>query len=389
MALVTVEDVLSLFGHDAEQDAFWVYCSDGAATVGTVQVAGNVLTLTHADATLPLPVITIDPFNLTLAANLTIGLLVAAINALPAGVWQAGIYCHSSSVSTDLLETGVLNALLIANQQTLIITGDYLITQLIARAGDFLDRYCGRNLEQTPYLHERYDGGEQKVFLKNWPIKEITEVCSGKLDVIKIKCTSATARNAFVEVSSTISALWIITGGVFLIVDGVASGAIKTFTANPLLPAMIAAINLESGTGWNASIVSSAYNNYPSDQLFRKLNRFALNQDIYLQMPDQPLDGYEVDYDSGILYLPSTFRSGWRNIFVTYTGGYLTAAIPPLLQQICIELVKNKYNLIGKDTSLKSEKIGRVYAYTVGDLNEALGSAGLSKGDIELFMDRV
>ena len=43
----------------------------------------------------------------------------------------------------------------------------------------------------------------------------------------------------------------------------------------------------------------------------------------------------------------------------------------------------------GKDTSLKSEKIGRVYAYTMGDFDEALGSAGLSRGDIELFMDRV
>jgi len=379
MALITVDDVLSCLGHDAEQDAFWIHCSDTAVATLTatahVSLGFLILQLNGVNV--------VAPIDFTVST--TIASLVTVINNIPN--WEAGVICHPSSVSLDLLETGALNCLLVVNEVTFRITGDYLITQLIARAGDFLDRYCGRNLESAPYIHERYDGGEQKVFLKNWPVEEVEEVCSGKMDVIKIKCTSATARNAHVGVSSIISALGVISGGVYLTVDGTPSGAIKTFAANLLLPAMIAAINLESGTGWNASIMSSAYNNYPSNQLFKKLNRFALNQDIHLQMPDQPLDGYEIDYDSGILYLPSTFSKGWRNIFVTYTGGYST--IPPLLQQICIELVKNKYNLIGKDTTLKSEKIGRVYAYTMGDFDKALSSAGLSRGDIELFMDRV
>ena len=164
-----------------------------------------------------------------------------------------------------------------------------------------------------------------------------------------------------------------------------ASVADLTFTTNTNLLAMANAINAIAG--WTATVVTTAQNGFPSSQLFRKLNRFALNQEISLEIPDQPIDGYEVEYESGILRLASGFIWGWRNIFVTYMGGYTT--IPPLLQQICIELVKNKYNLIGKDTTLKSEKIGRVYAYTMGDFNEALGSAGLSRGDIELFMDRV
>ena len=373
MALVTVDDVLSYLGHDAEQDAFWIYCSDATATVGTVQVAGNILTLTHTDV---LAVTTIDTFNLTLAANLTVGLLVAAINALPAGVWQVGIYCHPSSTSTDLLETGVLNALLIANQQTLIITGDYLITQLIARAGDFLDRICGRNLESAEYTHERYDGGEKKIFLKNWPVSEVTQISTSKMNAIRVKYTSATAYNAYVITSTT---------GVMLVVDGTATPAIEIpFLGNNLL-ALAGLINAVAG--WTATVAATAYNSFPSTQIFRKLNRFVLNQYIYLEIPDEPIDGYEVEYESGILRLASGFTWGWRNIFVTYMGGYTT--IPPLLQQICIELVKNKYNLIGKDTTLKSEKIGRVYAYTMGDFDKALGSAGLSRGDIELFMDRI
>lgn len=367
MALVTAEDVLSYLGHDAEQDAFWVYCSDATAASATAQVALDRLILQRNG-------VDVVNWDLTLAAYDTIGEVVAAINAV--ANWEAGIYCHSSSVSIDLLETGQLNTLLAANEQTLRITGDYLITQLILRAGDFLNRYCGRTLETTEYTHERYDGGEKKIFLNNWPVSEVTQISSGKMNAIKVKYTSATAYNAYVIVSTT---------GVTLVVDGVAAGAEMTFVANATVLAMANTINAVAG--WTASVAATAYNSFPSTQIFRKLNRFALNQDVYLEIPDEPIDGYEVEYESGILRLASGFSWGWRNIFVTYMGGYTT--IPDLLKQICIELVKYKYNLIGKDGSLKSEKIGRVYAYTTGDLDKALGSAGLSWGDIDLFKDRV
>ena len=367
MALVTPDDILSYLGHDAEQDAFWVHCSDTAAATLTatahVSLGFLILQLNGADA--------VAPIDFTVSTTITS--LVTAINIIPN--WEAGIICHPSSATSDLLETGALNCLLAANEQTFRITGDYLITQLIARAGDFLNRICGRNLESAEYTLERYDGGEKKIFLKNWPISEVNQVCSGKMDVIKIKCISTTPYNAYAVVT---------TAGVTLVEEGVAA-ITKTFALNATLLAMANAINGEAN--WQASVVNSAYNSYLSTQLFEKMNRFTRNQVAYLQIPNQPLDGYEIDYDAGILYFSSTFSSGWRNIFVSYMGGYVT--IPPLLKQICIELVKSKYNLIGKDTTLKSEKIGRVYAYTMGDFDEALGSAGLSRADIELFMDRV
>ena len=367
MALITVDDVLSYLGHDAEQDAFWIHCSDATATTATAHVSLGFLILQRNGVN-----VAGTPLNLTTLSTIT--LLVAAINAI--ANWEAGVICHPSSVSLDLLETGAINCLLVVNEVTFRITGDYLITQLIARAGDFLDRICGRNLESAEYTHERYDGGEKKIFLKNWPVSEVTQISSSKMNAIKVKYTSTTAYNAYVIVTAT---------GVGLVVDGTASVVDLTFATNTTLLAMANVIN--GIAGWTATVAATAYNSYPSAQLFRKLNRFALNQDIYLEIPDEPIDGYEVEYVSGILRLASGFIWGWRNIFVTYTGGYTT--IPPLLQQICIELVKNKYNLIGKDTTLKSEKIGRVYAYTMGDFDEALGSAGLSRGDIELFMDRV
>ena len=368
MALVTVEDVLSYLGHDAEQDAFWVYCSDPAATTATVQVALDhlILQLDGAD---------VVNWDLTLAAYDTIGEVVAEINLL--ANWEAGIFCHSSSVSIDLLETGQINALLAPNEVTLRITGDYLISQLIARAEDFLNRICRRTLESTEYTHERYDGGEQKIFLRNWPVTEMTQVSSGKVNAIRVKYTSTTAYNAYMIVSTT---------GVTLVVDGTAVIPEITFAAPATLLTVANAINAVAG--WQATVAAPAYNSYPASQIFRKLNRYALNQFVYLEIPGEPIDGYEVDYDNGILYLPSTFSSGWRNIFVTYMAGYAAASIPASLQQICIELVKYKYNLIKKDSALKSEKIGRVYAYTMGDLTSVLAATGLLD-EINLFMARI
>jgi len=378
MALVTVDDVLSYLGHDAEQDAFWVYCSDATAipATTTVQVSLGFLIIQRNGAN-----VAGTPLNLAAPATSTITLLVQAINALLPNIWHAGVICHPSSVSLDLLETGQLPCVLLANEQTIKITGDYLINQLIARATDFLNRICGRTLEDSEEdLCERYDGGEKKIFLKNWPVNKVSQVCSGKMNAIKIKCISTTPYNAYVEVTTT---------GVTLVEEGSPPIVPIThlFTAATTLLAMANAINGE--LNWQASVVNSAYNSYLSTQLFRKLNRFTRNQDIHLEIPSEPMDGYEVEHETGILRLSSGFTWGWRNIFVTYQAGYLAGAIPPLLQQICIELIKNKYNLIGKDTTLKSEKIGRVYAYTMGDFDKALGSAGLSRGDIELFMDRV
>ncbi|GAH82128.1 unnamed protein product, partial [marine sediment metagenome] len=194
--------------------------------------------------------------TLTFAAFPTIGGaggLVVKINALlvPAGVWHAGIFCHSLSASTDLLKTGVLDALLLVNEQTLMITGDYLINQLIARAGDFLDRICGRNLESAEYTLERYDGGEKKIFLKNWPVSVVTQISSGKMNAIRIRYTSATAYNAYVITSTT---------GVTLMVDGRDVGALVgadlTFLTNKTLLPLANAINAIAG--WTATVAATA-----------------------------------------------------------------------------------------------------------------------------------
>ena len=249
---------------------------------------------------------------------------------------------------------------------------DEFFELLINNASDFLDRYCGRVLKSTAYTHERYDGSERKIFLKHWPVTDVVQVCSGKLDVVRIKYTSTTAYNAYAKVTAT---------GVILTVDGTPL-AEKTFAVYTTLATMATAINGESG--WEATVVNSDYNSYPSNQIFKKFNRFALNQYIYLQIPDGPLDGYEIDYDNGILDFSPVFSSGWRNIFVSYTGGYST--VPGALKQVCLELVKWKYNNRKEDTGMKEESMGKVYSYVRQDLKDALPPDLMA--ELELFKSR-
>ena len=244
---------------------------------------------------------------------------------------------------------------------------------LINNASDFLDRHCHRNLKEMTHTLERYDGEGDKLILNNYPISAIVQICNGKLDVIKVKYTSSTAYNAYVRISIT---------GVDLIVDGTPLGSELTFVANATLSAMATIINAESG--WEASVLNSDFDGYPSSQLFRKENRFALNQFIYLEIPGEPLDGYDVDYSNGIIYLPSEFSQGFRNIFVSSIAGFST--VPGALKQICIELVKMKYEQRKKDPAMKSEKIGSVYQYTVQDLKDGLPPDLIAQ--LDLFIKR-
>ena len=368
ISLTTVEQVLDYLGIDAERDALWVYYS-GAATTATVQIALDHIILIH-DA------VTDANFDLTTATYDTIGELVTKINAL-AG-WEAGKICHSSSTSANLLETGQLNALAEANEQVLKITGDYLIEQLINRASDLMNRYCHKTLKETTYL-ERYNGEGAKLFLNNYPVTAVSQVCQSTVDVIRVRCTDDTAFNAYVDVDQD-------NDEVKLIRDATTDATIDISHASyDTLSELATAINAVAN--WEASIMNTDYDDYPCAQLFNKYNVYCKDCYNYLKIPDEPIDEFTADYDSGIIYLPSEFSNGFQNVFVAYTAGYASGSIPAALEQICIELVKYKYEMADKDPSMKSEQIGRVYSYTLGDLDKALSKAFLS--DLDYFKSRL
>lgn len=94
---------------------------------------------------------------------------------------------------------------------------------------------------------------------------------------------------------------------------------------------------------------------------------------------------YEIDEPTGILRLISDpfltgffsgidpgggFEDGFRNVQVTYTGGYASNAIPEDLQQIAIEYACSIYRQRFSDPAMKSEQMGR-YSYTRADGSES------------------
>lgn len=90
---------------------------------------------------------------------------------------------------------------------------------------------------------------------------------------------------------------------------------------------------------------------------------------------------YYIDPTTGILRLiadpftsmlyggitDSGFADGFRNVTVTYTGGYASGSIPEDLQQMAIEYACSVYRRKNYDPNLKSENLGR-YSYVMADV---------------------
>jgi len=359
IALVSVDDIIAFLGENAYRSAFWVYYSGAliAGDVSTVQVEDDHLILAHTgDADVDL--------NLTAAAYDTLAELVDYINASVAD-WEAGRLYHSDALTIDLEETGQLGCQESANRQTLRILDKYLIAELINRASDLINRYCHRIFISTVYAYERYNGEGNKLFLENYPVTEIDEVNTSTINAIRITYTSATARNAYAIVSQSGKT-------VSLVHDGAVDGTVNTSVLNDdTLAKVVAAINVIGG-GWAATIMNASYNAYPSTALFNQFNVSCINAYNYLEIPDDPITDYDVDLDNGTIEWISGFSAGFRNVFVSYTAGYLVASVPYALKQFCIELVSYMYGKSKRaDTGdLESEKLGD-YAYkkfSMGDL---------------------
>lgn len=423
-ALLTVEEYKALAGlsnNDIEADAISLYSDDG--TTATAKKSGNILTLDktagtgtdHAiDLTGGTPVVvtditlgicttadtqdlnigdlvifagdvsvsgktykitaltldtdfTIDDLTVNPGAVIATTCILASYNLGKLAVlinnyvgWTANLEGWSMASSIDLKNLSVTNCLLVVNELTLIYYDNYILERLIDSASQIVENFLRRKILSRTYKNERYSGhGSVYLELDNYPITAISQICEGKADVIRVKYTSTTERNAYITVTAT---------GIILTVDGTSQPEL-TFVAYPTIVTMAVAINAVAS--WSAQVISSVFNGYPSNQLFEQMNLYA--KDVYadLCLPDDPLDGYEVDKEEGRIYRPSGFSSGDRNIFVSYTGGY--AVIPDAIRHGVFRLVQKldeKREESGGE-SLKSEKMGD-YSYTTGTAENLL-----------------
>jgi hypothetical protein len=68
-----------------------------------------------------------------------------------------------------------------------------------------------------------------------------------------------------------------------------------------------------------------------------------------------------------MIYYPGGFTEGHQNLIVDFNAGYTT--IPAALEQLCLELVKLKYDQSKIDRNVSQERLGD-YSYSAADIRK-------------------
>lgn len=227
-----------------------------------------------------------------------------------------------------------------------------LIKNLRDSVEKWISNYCHRTFESTTYK-EYYDGpGTNYLNLKNFPVSALYRLSIGRKDVIQIKNTN-TYTTASVSVTSS---------GLVLEYDSTTWTDI-TFATYGTLTLVVDAINAKSAYGWSASLSSTDYASIKSNTLVEMYGRNCIDSNtVYLQIPDDPEDKFELYPTSGRIYLYSGFGCSPKSIYVHYTAGYDATSIPEDLKLAVKQIVKDMYNKQTEDTfGVKSFSIGDVY----------------------------
>jgi hypothetical protein len=355
---------LHLSDADLYTDALTIYNTGaGGATAATVEVTDTTMVLvvttgTNAGtSTLTFSSLTYD----------TLTELVTEINGLNKG-WVANLVGTGASNSGDLVIREATNALLSANTVTLVQVDNYFIERLIDRASDSIERYCDRKFKSQSYSAEKYNGTKSnRLFLKNYPVTGISRVAVGEIDALYVKST-ATCAWATVEVTPAAGVYLKIVGGAN---DGTTALPLSIYTTVALL-----ADQINATPGWSASILNST-GIWPTSYLIPMPAQRCDEAYAYILLPEEPIDNFKYDGNTGILYHPGGFGGGFQNIYVDYTAGYST--IPDDIEHICLEMVAAMYNASeeGGSSTMASERIGD-YSYSGGTATDSSAISGLS-----------
>ncbi len=370
--LTSSESAKLAAGNTGQAPAFWIYSpSITGVTSATVEVTATGITLILAGGS------SAGTDTIAFAAQDTLTKLIAAINALvkPAGTltWKAGLLYYGSSPSANLPMTGAVACNGTANQID-VMTGAAYETDLLAdRATDIIERWASRKFMSRTYDRERYSGAQGNLLiLDQYPVTRVGRVSIGRIGAISI--TNTTALNfATVEVTST---------KVRLNADGVVTD--KTISSSATLTALVAVIN--GVAGWSASLLDSSlgaraafYTSLdgttkvpeplPLAAAYCKSPNVAYIEVPNIDMTDVVLKGGDSeDRNPGMLYSPSGWGYGEDSIYVDYVAGY--SAAPAALEDLCLALVKLKWDRGKGDATMQSESIGGVYSYSTRNLKE-------------------
>jgi len=225
---------------------------------------------------------------------------------------------------------------------------DAKLEMIIDAVSDRIESYCGRKFLTRSYSETFSGHGDERLRLKHAPITAISRVCVGRVDAVKCTGTGTSIYEATVTVSSTALTMLLMAGA------GNTTSTI-TLADYTTLTTLVAAATAE--TGWTVTLEHSD-GNWASADLIATGALHCLSPDTaILQVWEDFCYDYEVDWEAGeLIHGGDGWTRGSRNIYVEYTAGY--TAVPDDVEQAACELVKDCYDLAGRDGTLVAETVG-------------------------------
>lgn len=360
----------SLAPMDADIIAIYHDQSD-SATAAAVQVTSTGIVLIVAGGA------NAGTDTMTFAAYATVATMVAAIVALDDG-WVATALGSGGEATAELNLLAQTSAFGTAATQYLQGTDSSRMEAAINAASDQIESFCDRTFASATYTHRFNGSGTPRLVLRHKPVTAVTRVAIGFVEALSVQNTSSDARVATVSNDGT-NLTFVITGGANAGTDTV---AISTNTVAQLATAIIAL-----GKNWTATSGGSTQDGWPATEIVNLQPVHCLEQDAYLEVPDETLNEYMLKQASGILHRTHSghdmhhqfghhgaflwrnftapeshhnpgsrhglhFPEGTFNIYVVYTAGYST--LPYHLVEACNKLAANLIRGGSRDGNLAS-----------------------------------
>ncbi len=239
--------------------------------------------------------------------------------------------------------------------------GDLAVSVIHPAVENHIKSLTHRDLESTTYTLERYDGtGKARLYLKNYPVTEVTICSSDTATAMTIENTATDTYSALVNVETDKIQIKLIGG------SGEHDWADFTFEDYATITAMVDAI-AAYGSDWTATLSSTDYATYPCTLLIPTLGALATSS-LSLSIPGA-MSSFEVLRDEGILYCTAgSWPRGKENIIISFKAGYTTGEngnVPDRLSLLILDICKELYDRKGDDS-------GALKSYSLGDIRRGL-----------------
>lgn len=262
---------------------------------------------------------------------------------------------YSTSKTFTASTVGLYRLITLANAKTYLGVSDSdhdtEIGWAIDAATDYIEKHCRYKFIARDYTQWIDGTGDSILELPQRPLNSVSQVSTGQVQGMTVKCADTAAAQAFVSVSTT---------AVTVTIHGGANegSTASTFASNATLTAMETAIEAVAGT-WTVTVLSD-YGSMRSSLIRPCGGRFCLDNYASLDIPDQGLTDYEVEFDEGCLIRSSRFPSGESSCFVAYNAGYAIGDLPAEVVQVCRELIAFYFNQVGGEfnPALSGETLG-------------------------------